>query len=181
MEKKRQSVYSHRLLRLAEKLRNPKYRHTYVAAHTRQFLARQIREMRGSDSQAEFGKQIDKAQNLVSRYEDPAYGKWTLSTLLEIAKKLDRALIVRFVDFPTFLKLTEDQSEAAAAPVQYDEGAVDKATWNAIQKLYPVNANYAVRYDVSIYDDSLQLAPINAGGSATSKKIQVSTSELQSH
>lgn len=118
-----------RILRLAQKLRNPKYRHAYVGAQVRQFLARQIRELRGNESQAEFGKRIDKAQNVVSRLEDPSYGKATLSTLLDMAAKLDRALIVRFVDFNTFLKFTDDQSDKAAAPASYDEFEVSEFAW----------------------------------------------------
>lgn len=134
MEKKRQHVHSPRILRLAEKLRNPRYRHTYVAAHIRQFLARQMREMRGAQSQGEFGDKIGKAQNVVSRLEDPTYGKWTLSTLLEIAEKLDRALVVRFVDYPTFLGFTDDQSETAAAPEAYEQKSVEEFAWQQSMK-----------------------------------------------
>jgi hypothetical protein len=123
-----------RILRLAEKLRSFKYRHSYVGAHIRQFLARQMREMRGDISQAEFGAKIGKPQNVISRLEDPAYGKWTLSTLLEIAEKLDKALVVRFVDFPTFLKATDDQSDFAAAPPSYDQATVDEFAWSIAQQ-----------------------------------------------
>ena len=114
---------------MAQKLKDADYRKSYIGAHVRQFLARQIRELRGDETQADFGKRIDKAQNVVSRLEDPAYGKATLSTLLDIAAKLDRALIVRFVDFKTYLKLTEDQSNEAAAPAPYDELAVSEFAW----------------------------------------------------
>lgn len=123
-----------RILRLAEKLRNSRYRKTYVGAHVRQFLARQMREMRGEESQKAFGEKIDKPQNVVSRLEDPNYGKWTLSNLLEIANKLDRALIVRFVDYQTFLKWTDDQSPIAAAPAAYDQELVDQYAWDIAQQ-----------------------------------------------
>jgi len=121
---------SHRLLRLAQKLRKKKYRHSYVSAHVRQFLARQMRALRGDDSQEEFGKRIGKAQNVVSRLEDPSRASPNISTLLEIAAKTDRALIVRFVDFQTFLQFTDDQSETAAAPPPYKEFEVDEFAWN---------------------------------------------------
>jgi len=93
-----------------------------------------MRELRGSLSQADFGQKIGKAQNVVSRLEDPTYGKATLSTLLEIAAKLDRALIVRFVDFKTFLKFTEDQSDSSAAPEGYQEFDVSEFAWKEALK-----------------------------------------------
>lgn len=118
----RQNAVSRRIRRLIEKFRYPKYRHSYVAAQNRQFLARQFREIRGAMPQSEFGKLIGKPQNVVSeRLENPAYGKLTLTTLFEVAQKLDRAVIVRLVDFPTFITLTNDQSEDAACPNAYSE------------------------------------------------------------
>lgn len=112
---------SHRTANLIEKFQNRKYRHSYVAAHTRRFLARQMRKFRGEKSQTEFGEAIDKQQTVVSRLEDPAYGKMTLQTLLDVAEKLDVALFVRFVDHYTFVKLTDDLSDEAAVPQPFDK------------------------------------------------------------
>jgi hypothetical protein len=123
-------VFSPRILRLAQKLKNAAYRKAYLGSHIRQFLARQIREMRGEMSQKDFGDKIGKPQNVVSRLEDASYGKWTLSTLLEIANKLDRALIVRFVDYSTFLNFTDDQSDAAANPEPYDYIKTTSFAWD---------------------------------------------------
>jgi hypothetical protein len=116
---------SPRSARLAAKMGDKPYRHSYVASHTRQFLARQMRELRGEQSQSEFGTTIDRQQTVVSRMEDPNYGKWTLQTLFDVAEKLDVALFVRFVDFPTFLRLTEDISDRGARPEPYRQEAVD--------------------------------------------------------
>jgi hypothetical protein len=120
-------VDSHRLSRVARKMRGRKaYRDSYVASHTRQFLARQMREFRGDQSQTEFGALLDKQQTVVSRLEDPNYGKWTLQTLFDVASKLEVAVVVRFVDFPTFLGLTNDRSKAALSPASYDQAKVDE-------------------------------------------------------
>jgi hypothetical protein len=80
-----------------------------------------MRKFRGDKSQSEFGDLIDKRQTVVSRLEDPKYGKWTLQTLFDVAEKLNVAVLVRFVDIPTFLKLSEDMSEDASQPQPYDE------------------------------------------------------------
>jgi hypothetical protein len=116
-----------RLRNLIEKFRNKAYRDTYVAGHTRRFLARQMRKFRGDVSQAEFGDLIGKRQTVVSRLEDPKYGKWTLQTLFDVASKLNVAVIVRFVDIPTFLKLSEDMSDEASCPQPYDEAGIASA------------------------------------------------------
>ena len=116
---------SHRLTRLAEKMHDKEYRDGYVAAHTRQVLAKQVREFRGDKSQTEFADLIEKKQTVVSRLENPGYSGWTLKTLFEIAAKLNVAVFVRFVDFPTFLKYSGEQSEPAFHPASYDKDSVD--------------------------------------------------------
>ncbi len=116
---------SHRFVRLAPKLADKAYRDGYVATHLRTWLAGQVRALRGSMSQKEFGKLIGKPQTVVSRLENPAYGKLTLETLLDVASKLDIALVVRFVDYPTFLVATNDFSEAALRPAPYDQPAIN--------------------------------------------------------
>lgn len=112
-------VDSHRAANLIEKFRNKKYRNSYVTAHTRRFLARQMRKFRGDKSQMEFGEILGKQQTVVSRLEDPAYGKWTLQTLFDVAQKLDVAVFVRFVDHHTFLRLSEDMSDEASSPLNF--------------------------------------------------------------
>ncbi len=119
------NVVSHRFSRLAKKLGEKAYRDNYVSSHLRIFLTNQIRALRGEMSQAEFGKFIQKPQSVVSRLEDPHYGKLTLQTLLDIANKLDVALLVRFTDYPTFLNFTDDFSDDAINPSPYDQTSVD--------------------------------------------------------
>src|SRR5216684_4400995 len=104
MDEERRHADSPRLRSLIEKFRDKLYRDSYIASHTRRFLARQMRKFRGEMSQSEFGEIIGKRQTVVSRLEDPKYGKWTLQTLFEVGSKLDVAVIVRFVDFSTFMK-----------------------------------------------------------------------------
>lgn len=111
-----------------EKFADKKYRDAYVSNHLREFLAAQIRSLRFKKemSQAEFAKLLEKPQSVVSRLENPDYGKVTLQTLLDVANKLDIGLVVRFVDFPTFLRLTSDFSESALSPVGYNQFKVDE-------------------------------------------------------
>jgi hypothetical protein len=121
MDGERHIADSPRLRSLIEKFCDKAYRDSYIASHTRRFLARQMRKFRGEKSQTEFGDLIGKRQTVVSRLEDPNYGKWTLQTLFDVAEKLNIAVLVRFVDIPTFLKLSEDLSENASKPQPYDD------------------------------------------------------------
>lgn len=123
---------SERQARLVQKLRKRAYRRAYVGEHVRRGIAHQIRALRedpGRDwNQGELSKRLGKPQSVVSRMEDPSYGKLTVQTLLEVAAVFDVALSIRFVSFPAFVAqirdLTEesmqvesfDQSEFAAAP-----------------------------------------------------------------
>lgn len=125
MDEERPPVRSSRFLKLAKQFRDKEFRDTYVAAHTRRFLARQMRKFRGDLSQMDFAGKLGKQQTIVSRLENPNYSGWTLSTLLEIANKLNVGLIVRFVDFPSFLKFTDDFSESAVHPESYRQEEVD--------------------------------------------------------
>lgn len=114
-------VAPHRLARLAPKLAEKSYRDSYVSMQLRVWLADQVRALRGDMTQAEFGKLIGKPQTVVSRLEDPNYGRLTVETLLEVASKLDIALLVRFVDHATFLMATNDFSESALRPAPYSQ------------------------------------------------------------
>jgi transcriptional regulator with XRE-family HTH domain len=106
-------------------MHDKRYRDGYVASHTRQTLAQQMRRFRGDDSQATFAEMIGKRQTIVSRLENPSYSGWTLRTLFEVAQALNVAVFVRFVDFPTFLQYTDDLSDNALRPQPYDEEAIE--------------------------------------------------------
>jgi len=130
MDGEHQPAASHRISRLANKMRDRKvYRDSYVSSMTRQFLARQMREFRGLSSQVEFGVKIDKQQTIVSRLEDPNYGRWTLQTMFEVASKLNVAVLVRFVDFTTFFRVTNDRSRDALLPQPYDQQKIDNLAY----------------------------------------------------
>jgi transcriptional regulator with XRE-family HTH domain len=103
--------------RLALKLRRRPYRRAYVSEHVRRGMAHQIRALREARgwSQGELSRRLGKPQSVVSRLEDPAYGKLTVQTLLEVADAFDVALWVRFVSFPAFVGLTRDLTEGSFA------------------------------------------------------------------
>jgi len=125
MDEEHDLVSSRRPRRLAAKLANETYRSRYVEAHNRRTLAQQVRELRGDLSQGAFARKLGTSQQIVSRLENPNYPGWTATTFFAVARKLGIAAIMRFVDFPTFLRDTNDLSEEAMCPKPYDQAAVD--------------------------------------------------------
>jgi hypothetical protein len=162
MEAERPHANSHKLVRIAQKLKDKLYRDSFVAARARRFLAHQMRAIRGAMSQAEFGKLIDKPQSVVSRFEDPSYGKMTINSLLDIAAKVDRALVVQFVDWTQFLKMTEDDSESASSPASYDAADIDDfATREEQSQSLQQFFGNITPVTTGVYLENLQAYPLN--------------------
>lgn len=106
---------------IREELANKEFRESYVAENTRRGLAYQItalREARGW-SRAEFSRQASRPQSNTSRWEDPTYGKFSLSTLIEIGAIFDVALIAKFVGFEELLTSVTDLRPLKLAPLGY--------------------------------------------------------------
>jgi transcriptional regulator with XRE-family HTH domain len=109
--------------RLFDRLLRKSYRDAYVAEHVRTGIAMQIRAMRDMRGwqQKELAKAMKKPQSVLSRIEDPDYGKPTVQTLLEVASAFDVALLIQFVSYPEFLRRTKDVSTAALDAASFDE------------------------------------------------------------
>jgi hypothetical protein len=134
MDEEPHLVDSHRINSLKKRFRDKQYRDGYVAAHTRRVLAEQMHNFRGELSQADFAGRLGKQKTVIARLENPAYGGWSLRTMLEVARKLNVAVFVRFVDFPTFLKYSSDLSDKALDPQPYDQDIIEKFAESEQQK-----------------------------------------------
>lgn len=128
--------------KLLERLQRKLYRASYVAEHVRRGIAYQIRALRDQRdwSQGELSKRLGKPQSVLSRLEDPTYGKVTIQTLLELASVFDVALQVRFVPFSTFLQQTRDVSSESMMALSFDEEMEGKGA--ATLTIKPLNEIY---------------------------------------
>lgn len=109
--------------KLISKLSKEDYRHSYVAEGVKTWIARQVRALREQRdwSQSDLSNKTNKPQSAISRIEDPDYGKMSLQTLFDLAKAFDVALIVKFIDYPTFLRETDDQKTGSMHVESFDE------------------------------------------------------------
>jgi len=71
-------------------------------------------------------------QSVVSRLEDPDYGKVSIQTVLEGAAAFDVALLVQYVSFPVFLRRTRDVSTEALQAESFNEQQLRPITPNAV-------------------------------------------------
>jgi transcriptional regulator with XRE-family HTH domain len=86
---------------ICESLRDKTYRDEFVRQQIETGLPFQIKGMRRDRkwNQSQLGDLLGKPQSVVSRLENPGYGKFNLQTLREIASAFDVALLVAFVPF----------------------------------------------------------------------------------
>jgi transcriptional regulator with XRE-family HTH domain len=109
---------------MSDEFESKEYRDAFVEANIHTGIAFQIRALRKKAewSQSELGEKCGgKAQNVISRLEDPDYGKFSLSTLLALAKAFDVALLVKFVPFCTLRASLGNLSEEALAVPNFTE------------------------------------------------------------
>ncbi len=109
--------------KLIAKLKDKAYRDSYVASHVSIGIPYQIKALREQRNwtQQQLGQKAGKPQNVISRLEDPTYGKQTLATLLKLAVAFDVALLVKFVPYSEFLEAVSDVSPAGLRVSSFPE------------------------------------------------------------
>lgn len=94
------------------RLKDKAVRVAYVEAELTNGLAHQIRAIRQQRNwtQGHLAKRLKTTQGVVSRLEDPSYGRFSVKTLLQVANVFDVALYARFLPFSEFMFQTWDTS-----------------------------------------------------------------------
>lgn len=99
------------------------FRDAFVEENIKTGLALQIRALREKAklSQPALAKMAGKTQSVISRLEDPNYGKFTIRTLLDLARAFDVALLVKFVSFSKLVAELKDLSPSTLAVKTYSQ------------------------------------------------------------
>lgn len=129
-------------------LGDPEYRHQFVEEEINVGIAFQIRSLRGRQdlTQVKLAELIDVKQSLISQWENPNYGKYTLGTLKELAKAFDVGLLIRFVPFSILADWTINLTSDVIAPPsfgeeQYDNQALVLMGDNSTEDIKTMDAN----------------------------------------
>lgn len=110
---------------LLQALKDLEYRRGFVEAHAKDTIAFQLRQLR----KAEGWEQRDVAERLgnpslqpmISRYENPDYGRYSISTLLELASVFDVALVVRFAPYSELLEWDWSSNANTLCPASFEK------------------------------------------------------------
>ena len=111
------------------------FRQEFVRDRTNVRLALLIRALRDQGerkwSQTELAKRLGTTQSVVSRYEDPDYGKLNLQTLFEIADAFDLPLWVDFPEWDEWLRRIKYIQRDELCRESFDAEALVKQSRNA--------------------------------------------------
>jgi transcriptional regulator with XRE-family HTH domain len=113
---------------LWDKMRNKEYRDTFVAAHLSTNIAAQIQTLRENRGwmQKDLADKTGMTQARISIMENPAYDKFTLSTLKRIASAFDVALTVRFSAFSELVYWVSDLSPEKIEVPSYTDDSLEQ-------------------------------------------------------
>ncbi len=106
-----------------ENLSDPDFRKQFITEHVDVGIAFQIRSLRNRQelTQVDLAKLLDAKQSLVSSWENPSYGRYTMKTLKDLANAFDVGLLVRFVPFSKLVDWTVDITSDVIAPPSFGE------------------------------------------------------------
>lgn len=105
-------------------LSDTEVRREFVADQVRARIALLIRSLREQPdrnwTQSELGERAGKPQNVISRFEDPNYGKMSLQSLLDIAAAFDLPVWIDMPSWEDWLELTANVLDLTSQRAGFD-------------------------------------------------------------
>ncbi len=112
------------------------FRDEFVADKVKSRIALMIRALRDQEgrgwTQTELGKKMGKPPNVVSRLEDPDYGKMSLQTLLEVAAAFGLPLLVDIPSWDDWVRKMGNLTESSLQHQSFDLTAFTEPATNSM-------------------------------------------------
>lgn len=108
---------------IQDSLVNKEYREALAIEHVNTTLAIQIRKMRENHqwSQSDLANRLSKHQETISQWENPDYGRHSITTLKALAAIFDVALLVKFIPFSELVSDMVSLSDTRLSPPGFSE------------------------------------------------------------
>jgi transcriptional regulator with XRE-family HTH domain len=106
-----------------KRLKEKRFRDTFVAGEIRRLLPFQLRALRAARewTQGELGERANMPQTVISRIENGNAGSLNIKTLVKLAAAFDVALVIRFEPIDRLLSWVDNLSPERMAPRQSAE------------------------------------------------------------
>lgn len=155
---------------LRDSLDNKEYREALAIEHVNTTLAIQIRKLRenGQWSQSDLAGLLGKHQETISQWENPDYGRHSITTLKALAKIFDVALLVKFIPFSELVEDMVNLSETRLSPPSFNQEQnyvlTSVSAANLLKDITFIDAN-----DFILFDTKTPIGNVHAS-TATVKK-----------
>lgn len=130
------------------RLESKRARDAFVAAELVNGIASQIRILRQQRgwTQKELAEKLGTTQGVVSRLEDPSYGRFSIKTLLELGSIFDVSIFARFLPFSQAIPATWDTSREALEADSFDEDVRRVCFMSDVESRYIASRSFSADF-----------------------------------